>query len=1056
MKKQTKILIIYILCFSFIAALVPFIGLNLVAENTNTKTVTVTKIWDENGATNLRPDDLTVTLKAKITEFQEGTTLNSLMKVLAGTAAAGNGTIDYNITSFMKASALDTTKNYQIVSTADSPDEIYIWYDNGTIYYYSDASVVYLNPDSGHMFQNMRNLTNISGLSSVNTSGVESLASFFDGDINLSDISPLSNWDTKNVKSLALTFRDCASITDLTPISNWNTGNVQNMNFTFGASSTTFNFSTLTGGMSYTSLSPLANWDTSNVTNMNQTFKGVLGLTALTGLENWDTSKVTDMSQMFEYCLNINDVTAMAKWDFTSVSDTTSMFLVSTNAQRVTITSTALTNSNRTLGSTTGWAGYLSNGLELARPYFTNTPTAISPTYTSHAVGTTYTTNSNNWVKNGNTWTYSFEVDADYDYYGYEDVPTYYTSDATESSPKDATNNALTINNTLDTTKVRLVTVTKNWSDNSDDSLRPDDITLNFTGIPIPAGYTAKEYVQNTNGGEYIQTDIPAYGSHTMYADGYALNSGPGGLINAYASGSSRMGATLLATGSNFAQIHWASTVMTPNYGATKLVGSDGSTNLNFGSRLQYTQDNTHITFVQNGVTYDYTYYLNGVFTGSTAAIGANYKLLGFSYGGTTKSDSNARLYNAKIYDDSGTLIHDFVPCVRDSDSATGVFDIITQTFYPSTGTLTTGNTVTLSATGPETVIMSKANSTVSGNTWTQTFAFDASTMIGSLYVYEDDVDYYSEDTDSSNTKAVTNNAVTLNNTATHKKITVTKSWADENNRWSFRPNGSNVSVKIVGKDASDNVETTVTLNDSDWDKTTDSDNWTQTVTVPIGTVTNWYAYEDETLLGGRYISSAPSTSYASITNNAVTITNTLKTYDLEVKKNVTGNLGETDKFFIITIEILDGNGNPINTTYANEYLSFAINGYNSTTGLPTTVTGQMQESYSAWLKNNYSIVINDIPSEFIVSVNEQVYSDYTTTYKMTNTNTSAVITAETTGQGVTNINLTQDTTITFNNHKEGAVATGVKTNSMMYYILTTIGIIAGISVIILRKKKII
>lgn len=41
------------------------------------------------------------------------------------------------------------------------------------------------------------------------------------------------------------------------------------------------------------------------------------------------------------------------------------------------------------------------------------------------------------------------------------------------------------------------------------------------------------------------------------------------------------------------------------------------------------------------------------------------------------------KLYSLKIYD-NGTLVRDFIPCIRDNDNKVGVFDIVNNQFYSS------------------------------------------------------------------------------------------------------------------------------------------------------------------------------------------------------------------------------------------------------------------------------------------------------------------------------------------------------------------------------------
>lgn len=64
---------------------------------------------------------------------------------------------------------------------------------------------------------------------------------------------------------------------------------------------------------------------------------------------------------------------------------------------------------------------------------------------------------------------------------------------------------------------------------------------------------------------------------------------------------------------------------------------------------------------------------------------------------GTAKYYLKSILYSCKIYD-NGTLIRDFIPVKRISDSKCGLWDKVTKVFYPNsgTGTFTGGSAITL------------------------------------------------------------------------------------------------------------------------------------------------------------------------------------------------------------------------------------------------------------------------------------------------------------------------------------------------------------------------
>ncbi len=261
--------------------------------------------------------------------FIPGQDFNVKIKQLAGTDTSinGAGTVDTNITAILKSDTEPSEANKSeehIVSTSDSKYPIYAWYDNGTIYYYSDSeNPPALNENSRLMFTYISNLTNISGLSEVNTSNVTSMYAMFAGTsskpMKLSDLTPLSNWDTSSVTSMYAMFTLNTSLTTLSGLENWDTSNVTNMSGMFQMNT------------SLTSLEGLENWDVSNVTNMSGMFMGQVSLkmkiSDLTPLSNWDTSNVTNMSGMFQHCTSLTTLSGLEKWNISNVTNMSSMFI---------------------------------------------------------------------------------------------------------------------------------------------------------------------------------------------------------------------------------------------------------------------------------------------------------------------------------------------------------------------------------------------------------------------------------------------------------------------------------------------------------------------------------------------------------------------------------------------------------------------------------------------------------------------------------------------------------------------------------------------------------
>ena len=87
--------------------------------------------------------------------FKPGQFVNAKMKQLSGQSDADYLTVNTTITSIEKAETKPDDSiliDDNIVSTDYSIRPIYMWYEDGTIYYYSTAKTIYLGGDSSYMF----------------------------------------------------------------------------------------------------------------------------------------------------------------------------------------------------------------------------------------------------------------------------------------------------------------------------------------------------------------------------------------------------------------------------------------------------------------------------------------------------------------------------------------------------------------------------------------------------------------------------------------------------------------------------------------------------------------------------------------------------------------------------------------------------------------------------------------------------------------------------------------------------------------------------------------
>ena len=180
-----------------------------------------------------------------------------------------------------------------------------------------------------YWFYNCQNLTDIEGISNLNTEKVTDMRSMFFNCSSLASLD-LSNFNTEKVTNMSFMFHECKKITSFN-ISSFNTKKVTKTNSMFSSCT------------SLTSLD-LSSFNTENVTDMGGMFKLCTSLTSL-DLSNFNTEKVTDMRSMFDACrkltsldlssFNTENVTEMS-FMFSRCDSITSLNLSSFNTENVT------------------------------------------------------------------------------------------------------------------------------------------------------------------------------------------------------------------------------------------------------------------------------------------------------------------------------------------------------------------------------------------------------------------------------------------------------------------------------------------------------------------------------------------------------------------------------------------------------------------------------------------------------------------------------------------------------------------------------------------------
>ena len=136
---------------------------------------------------------------------------------------------------FKKATtAPSNTSNATLVSTVNSPNEIYIWYNetDNTIYWWSDATKVYLNPNSSYIFAN----TSIESidLSTLKTDYVTDISYLTYGDYSLNYFN-ISGLNLSKVENYGFFYKEYPyyyELSDEELEEYYNSGNYENLGIT--------------------------------------------------------------------------------------------------------------------------------------------------------------------------------------------------------------------------------------------------------------------------------------------------------------------------------------------------------------------------------------------------------------------------------------------------------------------------------------------------------------------------------------------------------------------------------------------------------------------------------------------------------------------------------------------------------------------------------------------------------------------------------------------------------------------------------------------------------
>ena len=223
------------------------------------------------------------TNKASLSQTYWDTGVNIYYKINSLADGRSNVIVFTEATEEQYEEVKDNLTDDNKISIDDQSDfDTYMWFDNNTktIYWYSNASVQYLNKNSRDLCSKLSNLTTVN-ISSLNTSKVEDMGLMFGGTTSLKQLD-LSSFDTSNVTNMWAMFRD--SGVETIDLSSFDTSKVTRMDEMFYRSQ----IKTI----------DVSSFDTSNVEN----FDCMFSKTKLTTLDvsNFDGSKAVYNNFTFE------------------------------------------------------------------------------------------------------------------------------------------------------------------------------------------------------------------------------------------------------------------------------------------------------------------------------------------------------------------------------------------------------------------------------------------------------------------------------------------------------------------------------------------------------------------------------------------------------------------------------------------------------------------------------------------------------------------------------------------------------------------------------------
>ena len=220
-----------------------------------------------------------------------------------------------------------TNENYDAkylisVSNDEYPTDVWAWYSNGTIYWYSTEKYPYISDATVDNTLSYRNADVYNAVK--NKDGSDKNNSYFSQFRYMTDISGIKDWTASLANNFNGMFFNCASLADYSAIKDWDTSSLSQMAATFTIQNGN---RTLRNSLS-TSAHLTLNWDMSNLIYAAQAFNN-MSKTILNSESNWDLCNLVYAQNMFCGCsatTNFSFINSTKGYCFEKVIIATDMF----------------------------------------------------------------------------------------------------------------------------------------------------------------------------------------------------------------------------------------------------------------------------------------------------------------------------------------------------------------------------------------------------------------------------------------------------------------------------------------------------------------------------------------------------------------------------------------------------------------------------------------------------------------------------------------------------------------------------------------------------------